>query len=328
MRRFHPFLLATAATLALPLSAAGPALAQVSVDPNALDAIGAPALPPPPPAAKDHPAHHGRPTRAKPARRGATHGHGASVKAAPPAAQTPATSATPQPAAPQPSATGPTEQQKGLGPSFQVVPTLPGAVPALPAKPSATPPAAPPSSTAIKPADTGSNLPLPATAPPAPPATTTPPATSPAPAAPAPVAPAAAPAPPPASAASPSAGTLPPGADTLTLPYSGEDTALGGPETAILQTFAHRSGPQFHYNVLAFASVPKGDDDPSTPRRIALDRARAVQAALTAAGIPASHIRLLARGNAGGSPPDRVEVVAMPPQTDHSPGQTPPSPAP
>lgn len=321
MRRFHPVLLATAATLVLPFTAAGPAVAQVTVDPNALNAIGQPALPPPPPAAQEKPAHHATPHRAKQRPQRAPE-----PKTVSPAATAPsAAPVTPQPAAPQPATTGPTEQPKGLGPSFQTVPTLPGAIPPLPAKPSAVTPPAPSQPTDSKPAEPASGLALPGAAPPPPPATTVPLA---APAVPAPATPAPTAAPKAPPATSPSSGTLPPGADTLTLPYSGEDTALGGPEAAILQSFAHRSGPQFHYNVLAFAAVPKGDDDPSTPRRIALDRARAVQAALTAAGIPASHIRLLARGNAGGTPPDRVEVVAMPPQTDHSPGQTAPSPAP
>lgn len=110
----------------------------------------------------------------------------------------------------------------------------------------------------------------------------------------------------------------------MTLPYSGQDTALPAAESAMLSAFVQRYGAQAQYSVQAFASVPAGDDDPSTPRRIALDRARAVQSVLIGAGALPDHVRLLARGNAGGTPPDRVEVVAIPP----TPGHTAPSSAP
>jgi len=110
----------------------------------------------------------------------------------------------------------------------------------------------------------------------------------------------------------------------MTLPYSGQDTALPAAESAMLTGFVQRYGAEAQYSVQAFASVPAGDDDPSTPRRIALDRARAVQSVLIAAGAKPGNVRLIARGNAGGTPPDRVEVVAIPP----APGHTPPSSAP
>lgn len=282
-------------------------MAQVTVDPNALNALGNPVLPPPPPAmaARPAPRHH-----AKPAHHAKPPSAHAGTKTPAPATAAPA----PIPA-PASAATGPTEQQKGLGPSFQVVPTLPGAAPALPPKPSAVPPPAPkPATPQPVTSPPGSTLALPDAAPPPPPATTE----APKPAAPQPAAP--------KPASVPTAGTpLPPGADKLTLPYSGEEAALAGPETAILQSFVQRSGPQAHYTVSAFASAPKGDDDPSTPRRIALDRARAVQAALAAAGVAPGHVRLIARGNAGGTPPDRVEVVAIPPQPGHSDNASSPS---
>lgn len=305
MRRFHPLLLATA-ILALPLAAAAPAMAQVSVDPNALNAIGTPVLPAPPPAAQPRPAHHARPPR-KP-----THHTPGPEKTQKAAGQT-APAATPTEPAPTPATTGPTEQQKGLGPSFSTLPTLPGAVPALPAKPAPLPPpktAQPHTAQAPAPAATpanppGASLALPSGAPPAPTAAKSSPAPAPAP-------------------DKPESNALPSGADRITLPYSGQDTALPAAENAMLTGFVQRYGPEAQYSVQAFASVPVGDDDPSTPRRIALDRAREVQSVLVTAGAKPGHIRLIARGNAGGTPPDRVEVVAIPP----TPGHTPPSSAP
>ncbi|HTI03410.1 MAG TPA: hypothetical protein VL752_20890 [Acidisoma sp.] len=350
MRRFHSFLLATA-TLALPLPAAAPAMAQVSVDPNALNALGSPVLPAPPRGARPGPAHHARPAhKATHHKTGQGRTHQETGTASAPK--------SPESAAPSPpaAATGPTEQQKGLGPSFTTLPTLPGAAPPIPAKPKpVAPPAAPPpkaaqpkaAQPAAVPANpAGASVALPRGAPPAPPVVPQavapqPPAKSANP----PGAPLALPgAPPPAPAATqpkaaaapPAAPTqgqtkgnalpnaLPSGADRMTLPYSGQDTDLPAAESAMLTAFVHRYGPEAQYSVQAFASVPAGDDDPSTPRRIALERARTVQSVLLAAGAKPNQVRLLARGNAGGTPPDRVEVVAIPP----APGHTPPSSAP
>lgn len=312
MRRFHSVLLATI-SLTLPLSAAAPAMAQVSVDPNALNAIGNPELPSPPPAARQHPTHYARPAHKT------THHHaGQANPSKPPEMPTPAkASAAPAPVA---ATTGPTEQQKGLGPSFSTLPTLPGAVPPLPAKPAALPPpktAQPKAAQPMAPAAASANPPgaslaLPSAAPPAPPT----------------VQPSAPPQAAQASATSVPAKAentaLPSGADRMILPYSGQETALPAAESAMLTGFIQRYGPETQYSVQAFASVPAGDDDPSTPRRIALDRARAIQSVLVTAGAKPGHIRLIARGNAGGTPPDRVEVVAIPPV----PGHTPPSSAP
>jgi hypothetical protein len=133
---------------------------------------------------------------------------------------------------------------------------------------------------------------------------------------------------PPASAtalATPSTGPakttdngLPPGADQIIFPYSGQDTDLSGAEPAIIRDFVTRHGKDTLYVVRAFASAPKGDDDPSDPRRIALFRAQAVQSALMDAGAQPTRVRLLALGNVGGPAPDRVELIAMPPSSGHT----------
>ncbi|HEX3984908.1 MAG TPA: hypothetical protein VHX12_14545 [Acidisoma sp.] len=85
----------------------------------------------------------------------------------------------------------------------------------------------------------------------------------------------------------------------------------------MIRDFVVRHGTGILYVVRAFASEPKGDDDPSDPRRIALARARAVQAALLDAGANPLRVRLLALG-AGGTPPERVELIAMPPASGHT----------
>lgn len=86
----------------------------------------------------------------------------------------------------------------------------------------------------------------------------------------------------------------------------------------MIRDFVTHHGTGILYVVRAYASAPAGDDDPSDPRRIALSRAQAVQAALLDAGVPPLKIRLLALGHAGGTPADRVEVIAMPASSGHS----------
>lgn len=63
------------------------------------------------------------------------------------------------------------------------------------------------------------------------------------------------------------------------------------------------------------AYAPGTPDDPSTPRRISLDRALSVRAALLAAGIPSERIRALPSGfiNIGTDAPDRADVTLITP---------------
>jgi outer membrane protein OmpA-like peptidoglycan-associated protein len=123
---------------------------------------------------------------------------------------------------------------------------------------------------------------------------------------------------------SPTTPELPPGSDKLTLPFFVQDIDLPPAEQAMLRDFAHnRANRSMQYVVSAYAAAAPSDDDPSTPRRLALSRAQAVQAALLEAGVPGGRIRLLALGAAGGSPPDRVEIVASPSGASASP--SPPS---
>jgi hypothetical protein len=299
------------AILAAPLPAAG----QVTVDPNALNALGAGALPAPPPPAtgggarrsfRHHLPHLARADRTR---------RGKSATAV---------------AAKAPAAAGAValEHPKNLGSSFASLPPLPKAAPPLPppppvlavaapkVKPAAPKPTletaqAPPAVLPVPP-----QLALPVAAPPPPPAPARMAETTPAPPA------AASTAPPPAPAPAPAA--LPPGADRLTLPFSVLQSDLPSAENAMLRDFAQRYGPDADYVIRAFASAPAGDDDPSTPRRISLARAQSVSSALLQAGAQPGHVRILALGDAGGTPANRVDVIAMPPPSGHTASQSPP----
>jgi hypothetical protein len=103
-----------------------------------------------------------------------------------------------------------------------------------------------------------------------------------------------------------------------------QESDLPAAESSMLRDFTQRHGPNAQYIVRAFASQPAGDDDPSTPRRIALARAQSVQAALLDSGAEPAMVRLLALGNAGGTPANRVEVIAMPPASGHTAPQSSP----
>jgi outer membrane protein OmpA-like peptidoglycan-associated protein len=278
MRRTYQFLLATA-IVAAPL----PVAAQVSVDLNALNRLGAASLPtPPPPRAALHRYRHTRHLLAH-TEPGGLDGRATAVATAAP--------------------TGPDaiEHPANLGPSFASLPLLPGAAP----------PALPPALT-----DAATPLALPTGAPP-PPHALAAPASKPA----TPARLAEATPPPPAARPAPQRAApdaLPKGADGLTLPFFVDESDLPAAETAMLRDFAGRYGAAAHYIVRAFATSPAGDDDPSTPRRIALARAQSVATALAGSGVPPDRVRLLALGSAGGTPPDRVEVIAIPPSSGHT----------
>ena len=63
-------------------------------------------------------------------------------------------------------------------------------------------------------------------------------------------------------------------------------------------------------NVIAYAAGPR--EDPSTPRRLSLDRALAARGVLMAAGVPSTRIYVRALGTSyGEGPPDRVDLVVV-----------------
>ena len=243
----------------------------------------------------------------------------------------PAASATTPPAAPAPPQTGatPSETPKPPAkpkpkpkPKVQSKPAAkakpPAAAPAAPPAPpaaAATPPAeAPP---AVRLGTAPENLTVPA----APPAS---PLLPPAAAAP-PEHPNVTPPPPPVVAAAAGEVIEVPGGTRIT--FAPESADLNPATDAALRQIGSEAAknPAAVVNVIAYASGAK--EDPSTPRRLSLDRALAARAVLMAAGVPSTRIYLRALGTASrDGPPDRVDLVVVTSQAAVA--ATPPPPGP
>lgn len=102
----------------------------------------------------------------------------------------------------------------------------------------------------------------------------------------------------------------------------GPDRADLNPATAAtLAKFASGLVDQNTTSINVFAYAAGSPDDPSTPRRLSLQRALAARAVLMQAGIPSPRIYPRALGPAGGEQPDRVDVVTgspNPPAAGHA----------
>lgn len=273
--------------LTIPLYTGGPALAQVTVNLDALKALS------PPSTASGHR------DRQTPASRATARSRQARRQVAP---------ALPVP--PVPPAEGPPVATASVSPSTALAP--PAALPApAPQNPLASrSPAAPLSA-----------LNKPSTPPPPPPAALLSPAPPPqvalaGPLAP-PPAPPVAPSAPPASPMSPpaaNAGSAPTAANaaSLTVTFGAEASDLSTSGAAAVKQLAH-SVPEndtISFNVLAYAQGQAAD--PSSARRLSLARALAVRSALMAAGVPSTRIYVRALGSeAGSGPADRADISVM-----------------
>lgn len=108
-----------------------------------------------------------------------------------------------------------------------------------------------------------------------------------------------------------------------------------GPGTADLNAATHqalldiaaqaKADPSLTITITAWAPGPV--DDPSTPRRVSLDRALAARAVLINAGVVSDRIQPLAEGflHIEGGPPDRADIVLSHPKA--TPAGTPVAPA-
>ncbi len=100
-------------------------------------------------------------------------------------------------------------------------------------------------------------------------------------------------------------------------------------QAALLKIAADaKADPLMQINVTAWA--PGTTEDPSTPRRLSLDRALAARAVLINAGIGSERIHAIAKGfnDIGTAPPDRVDVAELlPPAKATTPPGTPAPPA-
>jgi outer membrane protein OmpA-like peptidoglycan-associated protein len=278
----------TALLFAVLLCPATPALAQVTIDLRALDA-----LPNARPAKPDHTLTH-RSTANPVARRHAVARH---TPSAPTQQQATATSpiphgtaaaATTEPAAPPPAAApagqatpAPTQQQP-VASTAPPSPATPAEAPReAPAPPPATLPTAPPAVVALAPI-----------APPAPQE-----------AAPAPL-------PPPISNTATSAATTI--SNGLQVSFGTGQTDLStASETAIEQLVRNtQTSDNTSFNVVAYAAGTP--EDPSTARRLSLTRALAVRQALIAGGVSSARIYVRALGSAVPSgPADRVDLTVL-----------------
>jgi outer membrane protein OmpA-like peptidoglycan-associated protein len=164
------------------------------------------------------------------------------------------------------------------------------------------------------------------------------------PAVPIPAAPPANPVIPPPPFIMPAHKPLPPPPVPVKADAAGTATAIGGatritfgPATAdlnpatvaALQKIAAEAhaDPNMQIDVTAWA--PGTPEDPSTPRRLSLDRALAARAVLINAGIVSDRIHAIAKGfnDIGTAPPDRVDVAEILPPPPKSPKPAPPGPA-
>jgi outer membrane protein OmpA-like peptidoglycan-associated protein len=96
-----------------------------------------------------------------------------------------------------------------------------------------------------------------------------------------------------------------------------------------LQALAARAKADPTLDITITAYAPGTAEDPSTPRRLSLDRALAARAMLINAGIASERIHAVARGFTGieAGPPDRMDMVAAAPHAA-PPGKPVPLPTP
>jgi outer membrane protein OmpA-like peptidoglycan-associated protein len=114
------------------------------------------------------------------------------------------------------------------------------------------------------------------------------------------------------------AATAVDGATRITFGAASSDLNPG--TVAALQKIAAeaKANPTMQINLTAWA--PGTAEDPSTPRRLSLDRALAARAVLINAGIVSDRIHAIAKGfeGVGSGPPDRVDVVEVLPPVQPS----------
>ena len=110
-------------------------------------------------------------------------------------------------------------------------------------------------------------------------------------------------------------GTASPLTNGVRLTFAPESATFNPATEAVLRDFARSQLDSGSTRITIYAYASGNPEDPSTPRRIALQRALAARAVLMKNGIPSPRIYPRALGPAGGSvDPDRVDVIAGPPQ--------------
>jgi outer membrane protein OmpA-like peptidoglycan-associated protein len=116
-------------------------------------------------------------------------------------------------------------------------------------------------------------------------------------------------------------GTASPIQNGVRVTFGPDRADMTAKTAAALTTFAEGLLSQNSTSINIFAYAAGNADDPSTPRRLSLQRALAARAVLMQAGIPSPRIYPRALGPAGGEEPDRVDVVtgtSTPPAAGHA----------
>ena len=105
-------------------------------------------------------------------------------------------------------------------------------------------------------------------------------------------------------------GTASPIQGGLRVTFGADRVDMNPASVAALRAFALSKADIAGASINIFAYAAGSPDDPSTPRRLSLQRALAARAVLLQAGIPSPRIYPRALGPAGGSvDPDRVDVL-------------------
>ena len=106
-------------------------------------------------------------------------------------------------------------------------------------------------------------------------------------------------------------GAATPIAGGLRVTFGPERADLNPATVAALRDFAHAHAAQPSTSININAYATGSAEDPSTPRRLSLERALAARAVLLNEGIPSPRIYPRALGPTGGSTdPDRIDVTA------------------
>ena len=116
-------------------------------------------------------------------------------------------------------------------------------------------------------------------------------------------------------------GTAVPIQNGVRVTFGSDRADMTAATAAALTQFADGLLSQSTTSINIFAYAAGNADDPSTPRRLSLQRALAARAVLMQAGIPSPRIYPRALGPAGGDEPDRVDVTtgsSSPPAAGHA----------
>lgn len=107
--------------------------------------------------------------------------------------------------------------------------------------------------------------------------------------------------------------------DGVRITFGADGSDLNPQTDAAIRAIAHDGSPSAATTFTVTAHAAGNADDPSTPRRLSLDRALAVRSVLIAEGIPSQRIYVKALGASvppGDAPADRVDIAAtVPPPT-------------